>query len=266
MNYKEICEAVCVVAQQAGDYIARQREVFSFDRVEFKGAHDMVSYVDKESERMIVAALREIIPDADFITEEGTAERNDGRWKWVIDPLDGTTNFIHGLPPYCVSIALMEDERLVVGVVYEVTLGELFYAWEGGERAFLNGRPIRVSTVKKAENALVAIGFAHGTRDRVADFLDEIAYYKQHTDGVRRLGSATADLVYVACGRLDVFSQVKLSAWDVAAGAFIAQKAGAFVTDYAGGGNFLFGGEIIAANPLIHGEFLKAIQTLHHLR
>ena len=118
MNYKEICEAVCAVAQQAGGYIARQREVFSFDRVEFKGAHDMVSYVDKESERMIVAALREIIPDSGFITEEGTADRSDGYRRWVIDPLDGTTNFVHGLPPYCVSIALMEEERLVMGVVY----------------------------------------------------------------------------------------------------------------------------------------------------
>ena len=138
----------------------------------------------------------------------------------------------------------------------------MFYAWEGGEGAFLNGRPIRVSTVEKAENALVAIGFAHGARDQIAGFLSEINYYQQHTDGVRRLGSATADLVYVACGRFDVFSQMKLSAWDVAAGAFIAQKAGALVTDYAGGGNFLFGGEIVAANPSIHGEFLKIIQTL----
>ena len=266
MNYKEICETVCAVAQQAGGYIARQREDFSFDRVEFKGAHDMVSYVDREAERMIVAALREIIPDAGFITEEGTAEQKGEHRKWVIDPLDGTTNFVHGLPPYCVSIALMEEDRPVMGVVYEITLDELFYAWEGGEGAFLNGRPIRVSAVEKMENALVAIGFSHGTRDYIADFMNAVAYYQYHTDGVRRLGSAAADLVYVACGRFDVFSQEKLAAWDVAAGALIAQKAGAIVTDCAGGGNFLFGGEIVAANPLIHGEFLKTIRTLHPLR
>ena len=264
MDYKELCEKVCAVAQQAGGYIARQREDFSFDRIEFKGAHDMVSYVDREAERMIVAALREMTPDAGFITEEGTAGAQGERRKWVIDPLDGTTNFVHGVPPYCVSIALMEEERLVVGVIYEVTLGELFYAYEGGSGAFLNGRPIRVSAIGKMEHALVAVGFAHGTRyhDHITAFLKEMGFYQSHTDGVRRLGSAAIHLAYVACGRFDVFSQVRLSPWDVAAGALIAQKAGAVVTDCAGGGNFLFGGEILAANPVIHGEFLRTVQAL----
>ena len=258
-DYQVICKQVCKVARQAGEYIAAQRKHFSFSDVEFKGVHNLVSYVDKESEKMVVAALGEILPGSGFITEEGTASSHGERFQWVIDPLDGTTNFVHGLPPYCVSIALMEEGKVVVGVVYEVTHGELFYAWKGSD-AFLNGEKITCSKVDKLENALVAVGFSYATITEVEDFLDVIAYYQRNTDGIRRVGSATVDLVYVACGRVDAFSQVKLSAWDVAAGAFIAQQAGAVVTDYAGGDDFIFGREIVAANPLVYDEFIKTVK------
>ena len=258
-DYKTICERVCEVARKAGEYIDSQRKHFSFSDVEFKGVHNMVSYVDKESERMIVEALREILPGSGFITEEGTASCRGERFRWVIDPLDGTTNFVHGLPPYCVSIALMEGEEVVAGVVYEVTHRELFHAWKGSD-AYLNGERIVCSKVDRLENALIAVGFSYATIAEVEDFLDGIAYYQRTTDGIRRVGWATADLGYVACGRVDAFSQVKLSAWDVAAGAFIAQRAGAVVTDYSGGGNFIFGREIVAANPLVYDEFIKTVK------
>lgn len=134
--------SVCEIVREAGEYIARQRETFTFADIEFKGTQNMVSYVDKQTEMMIVSRLRELTPEAGYITEEGTIEASeDASLRWIVDPLDGTTNFIHGLAPYCVSIGLLEDDELVVGVVYEVNLREMFYAWKGSA-AYLNGREI----------------------------------------------------------------------------------------------------------------------------
>ncbi|MCD7970194.1 MAG: inositol monophosphatase [Alistipes sp.] len=257
-DYKQICSRVCEIARAAGAFIADQRKTFTFDKVEFKGAHNLVSYVDKEAEMMIVAGLESLVPGAGFITEEGTAKGNDGRMQWVIDPLDGTTNFVHGLPPYCVSIALMDGPEVVLGAVYEVTLGELFCAWKDSA-AYLNGEPIRVSKVDSMDHALIAVGFSYGALAGDESFLGKIAWYQRNTDGIRRIGSATADLVYVACGRFDAFCQVNLSPWDVAAGAFIARQAGAVVTDYCGGPDYIFGRQIVAANPLIYPEFIKTV-------
>ncbi len=258
MNYEELCGKVREIALRAGRYIAAQRETFTFDKVEFKGAHNLVSYVDKQTEQMVIAALRELLPEAGFIAEEGSATYKGERYKWVIDPLDGTTNFVHGLPPYCVSLALMDGDEVVVGVIYEVTLGEMFYAWKDSD-AYLNGRKITVSKVDQLENALIAIGFSYSALTGSEGFLDKIAWYQLHTDGIRRLGSAAADLAYFACGRVDAFTHVRLSPWDVAAGALIAERAGAVVTDFSGGRNFIFGGEIVAANPMLYDEFVKTL-------
>lgn len=258
VDYKKICTQTCEAAKKAGEYIASQRESFSFSDVEFKGAHNLVSYVDKQAEEMIVASLRKILPEAGFITEEGTAVSAGEKYKWIVDPLDGTTNFVHGLPPYCVSIALMEGHEIVVGVVYEVVLKEMFHAWKGSD-AYLNGKQCKVSSVGKMEHALIAIGFSYAALEGMPGFLDTLASYQKNTDGIRRIGSATADLVYVACGRVDAFCQIYLAPWDVAAGAFIAQRAGAIVSDNSGGGDFIFGKEIVAATPAIYGEFMKTI-------
>lgn len=258
LDYQDICARTRDVAKEAGEYIASQRETFSFEDVEFKGAHNLVSYVDKQAEIMIVDGLRRILPEAGFITEEGTAVSGGEQYQWIIDPLDGTTNFIHGLPPYCVSIALMKDEEVVVGAVYEITLKEMFWAWKGSD-AYLDGKPFRTSEVDSMEHALVAVGFSYSALEGIPGFLDTVASYQRNTDGIRRLGSATADLVYVACGRVDAFCQVNLAPWDVAAGAFIAQRAGAVVSDNSGGGDFIFGKQIVAAAPGIYEEFMKTI-------
>lgn len=257
-DYGKLCNEVCLAAREAGKYIAEQRKTFSFGSVEFKGAHNLVSYVDKEAERMLVEIVSEIVPEAGFITEEGTATDQGQRMKWVIDPLDGTTNFVHGLPPYCVSIAMMDGPEVVVGVVYEVTLRETFYAWKGSA-AYLDGEVITASDVRSMDHALIAVGFSHSALKGVPGFLDKVSWYQVNTDGIRRVGSAAADLVYVACGRFDAFCQVNLSPWDVAGGAFIAQRAGAVVTDNSGGDDFIFGREIVAANRHIHPEFLKTV-------
>jgi myo-inositol-1(or 4)-monophosphatase len=210
---------------------------------------------------MIVEKLRELFPDgeAGFITEEGGAICNGERMRWIIDPLDGTTNFIHGLPPYCVSIALMDGQEVVVGVVYEVTHSELFCAWQGSE-AFLNGKPIRASKATKVDNALIAIGFSYAESARSQEWLDRIKTYQENSDGVRRLGSAAADAVYVACGRFDAFVQSGLAAWDIAAAALIVERAGARVSDFGGGSNYIFGGEFIAAAPLVYDEFMTTVR------
>lgn len=260
MDYQEICKRVCDVAREAGEYIAGQRELFSFSDVEFKGTtQNMVSYVDKQAEKMIVDRLRLLMPHAGYITEEGTATARKEELRWVIDPLDGTTNFIHGLPPYCVSIGLMKGEEPVMGVVYEITLREMFYTWKGA-KSYLNDKEISVSKIQSMENALIAIGFSYATLSEVDDFLDSISFFQKNTNGIRRLGSAAADLAYVACGRFDAFCHVRLMPWDVAAGALIARNAGAAVTDYSGGDNFVFGGEIIASNPYIYPEFKKHVR------
>lgn len=257
MDYKSLCMSVCDIAKEAGAYIKEQRECFSFDKVEFKGFNDLVSYVDKSAEQLIVGKLRELLPVCGFITEEGTASADDEEFKWIIDPLDGTTNFVHGLPPYCVSIGLLRGQELVVGVVYEITLDEMFYAWQGSD-AFLNGKKIEVSKTPTLEQSLIAMGFSYA--ENIDTVLPQIAYYQKHTGGIRRLGSAAAYLAYLACGRFDAFSHLNLSPWDVAGGALIAERAGAIVSDYSGGKNYLFGQQMVAANPLVYAEFLKTVK------
>lgn len=260
VDYQEICRRVCEIAREVGEYISGEQAGFSFSRVEFKGVQNMVSYVDKEAERRIVERLRLLIPHSGFITEEGTAVPGREEFKWVVDPLDGTTNYIHGLPPYCVSIALMHGEELVVGVIYEITLGEMFYSWKGAN-SYLNDAAIHVSGIDTLEHSLIGAGFSYPTNLEVSDFLDLIAYFQKNTNGIRRLGSAAADLAYVACGRFDGFYHVRLAPWDVAAGALIVRNAGGVVKDYSGGNNFIFGREIIASNPYIYPQFSRVVRS-----
>lgn len=264
MNYNEICEQVCSIARQAGAYIASEREVFDARNVEYKGDQNLVSYVDKQAERMIVSRLGDLIAQAAIIGEEGTADDNDmnlpnASHTWVIDPLDGTTNFIHGMPPYCVSIALMEADQVVVGVIYIVTSDECYYAWQGS-KAYMNGREIRVSEVAKIENSLVISGLAYNLTDQEqSDTMRLFDHFNRHTNGARRIGSAAANLAYVASGKADCFYQVNLSSWDVAAGVLIVKQAGGRVTDYNGGDDCVFGKQLIATNNLLYTEFKNLI-------
>lgn len=261
MDYKGICLEVCEIAREAGHYIAIERKQFSTERIEYKGAQNLVSYVDKTAEKMIVERLKRLLPESGFITEEETETAVSQHFTWIIDPLDGTTNFVHGLPPYCVSIGLMEGSEMVVGVVYEVTLDELFYAWKGSE-AWLNGQKIHCSACEKLDNALVAVGFSYASNETMERHLAQIAFFQRSSNGVRRIGSSTADLVYVAAGRFDVFFQTRLSPWDVAAGALIAERAGAVVTDYEGGGDYVFGTGIVAVAPGLRDEFMETLGKL----
>ena len=249
-TYKELCLFACDVARSTGKFMAEERVGFDSSKIEFKGVHDLVSYVDKESEKRIIAALQIVLPESGFIAEEGTCSKRGERFNWVIDPLDGTTNYIQGVPIYAVSIGLLDGDELVLGVVYEVGRQECFYAWKDGG-AYLNNQPIRVSTRNNMNNALLATGFPYSDFSRMDEYLELLKLTMTNARGVRRLGSAATDLAYVACGRFDAFWEYDLKPWDVAAGAVIVKEAGGVVTDYKGGNDYLFGKEIVASNGLL---------------
>ena len=254
MNLENICIEVQNIAKSAGKFIAGEREKFDLKNIEVKGKANFVSYVDKQAEELIIEALRRLIPESGFIAEEGTAGSSNEKYKWIIDPLDGTTNFIHGLPPFAVSIALMEDDELVLGVVYEVTQNECFYAWKGSN-AYLNGNVIRVTTASTTADSLIATGFPYSAMDMLDPFIISMRYFMIHSHGLRRLGSAATDLAYVAAGRFEAFYEHGLKPWDVAAGAVILRQAGGIVSDFNGSDKFLFNGEIVASNQAYYKEF-----------
>ena len=259
IKLEEICKSVIELATNTGEFIREQRKHFSADKIETKGLHDFVSYVDKEAEKILVNGLAKLLPEAGFIAEEGTGEPKSNGLNWIIDPLDGTTNFIHGLPPYCISIALANDKTILLGLIYEVTLNECFYAWGNG-KAYLNGNEIRVSNTQAVNDSLIATGFPYYDYTRIEPFLKSMAHFMRSSHGLRRLGSAATDLAYVACGRFEAFYEHGLRAWDVAAGAFIVEMAGGKVTGFTGERNFVFGRELLAGNTSGHNGLLKVMQ------
>lgn len=242
------------VAKKVGAFIRKERQHFDIDRIEHKGFNDLVSYVDKEAEKQIVESLTGILPEAGFITEEGTNSTLAEVYNWVIDPLDGTTNFVHGIPFFAVSIALMAKNELILGVVYEVNRHECFYAMKGGG-AFCNDTKIKVSAAPNLSSSLIATGFPYHNFDLIDRYLNSMKSLMEKTHGLRRMGSAAVDLCYVAAGRTEGFFEYNLNSYDVAAGALIVQEAGGTVTDFAGGDDFVFGRKIIASNGRIHPEF-----------
>lgn len=258
-TYKDLCLQTCEIARNSGKIMAEERKNFDASKIESKGMHDLVSYVDKESEKRIITELQKLLPESGFIAEEGTNDTRGERFNWVIDPLDGTTNFIQGVPVYCVSIGLLDGDELVVGVVYEVGRDECFYAWKNGG-AYLNGEKITVSDRSDIHDALLATGFPYSDFSRIEEYIEFLRWAMKNARGVRRLGSAAADLAYVACGRFDAFWEYDLKPWDVAAGSLLVKEAGGMVSDYSGGDNYLFGREIVASNSLINRTVLDKIK------
>lgn len=261
MEYKELCTKVIDIAKNVGGFIRSERNKVTADEIETKGTQSFVTYVDKHSEKMLVEKLLELIPRSGFIVEEETIDKKDDEWTWIIDPLDGTTNFIHGVPPFAISIGLMRHGEAVLGVVYEITLDECFYAWKDGG-AFLNGEPIKVSSTGKVIDSLIATGFPYYDFSRLEAFMHSMEYFFRNSHGVRRLGSAATDLAYVACGRYEAFYEYSLSSWDVYAGALIVEEAGGVVADFSGGKNYVFGKELVAANKNVFPEFQQVVENI----
>lgn len=262
MDLQKIEKAVIETCRTVGQFIRTEGGSFDRSRIEFKGSgfNNLVSYVDKQAERQLVSSLQKIFPPAGFITEEGTIESsNKLEYHWIIDPLDGTTNFLHGLPLYAISIGLARNNTPILGVVYHVSTDECFHAIDGG-KAYCNEQQIRVSSIEHLRDGLLATGFPYYHLDKSDVYLDIIKDFLAISHGIRRLGSAAIDLTFVACGRLEGFFEYNLNPWDVAAGAFIVERAGGKVTDFNGGNNYLFGGELCASNKTMHEEMLQVIK------
>jgi myo-inositol-1(or 4)-monophosphatase len=258
MHLEDITKQVVELSKQVGDFIRQERKKFNNDDIEYKGTNDLVSYVDKGAEEQIVAALEKILPEAGFITEEKTKNNIGPRYTWIIDPLDGTTNFIHGLPVFSVSIALQEYDELVMGVVYEVNQDECFYACKGGP-AYLNGKEIHVTRSKKIADTLLATGFPYYDFDKQRAYIEMFAELMRGCHGIRRLGSAAVDLAYTACGRFDAYYEYNLNSYDMAAGIVIVRQAGGEVVNFSGGTNLFDTREVVATNGIITQELLDVI-------
>ena len=286
--------SVCEIARRAGAYIREERSKFSLESVERKHAHDYVSYVDKGSERLIVSALRELLPEAGFITEEGTADlegaevrgcggaRNDcGRSNlvppyprtptppllWVVDPLDGTTNFIHQFAPYAVSIALLQGREVLIGVVYEICADECFYAWKGGgafvsrsEERGVRCERLHVSS-QKIQDALLCLQLPYNSEAYKPTIQRLIDSFYGNVGSIRMCGSAAMALCYVACGRLDGYAEQYIGQWDYMAGSLIVMEAGGTVTDYSGSSDFTQGNSVVATNGIIQKDLLTVITS-----
>jgi myo-inositol-1(or 4)-monophosphatase len=257
-DLKIICSEIEKAAHETALYIRKESEGFDITRAEKKGFNDFVSYVDKESEKMLVKKLSKVLPEAGFITEEGTLTKKGIRYCWVIDPLDGTTNFVHGIHPYAISIGLTEYDEVVAGVVYEVSGNEVFTAWKNGG-SWLNGKSIHVSNANNLRDSLIATGFPYYDFKNLSRFMDCLSYMCVNTHGIRRLGSASIDLAYVACGKFDAFYEYSLHPWDVAAGIILVREAGGRVSDFSGGEKNLTGEEIVAANNSVFSTFLEIV-------
>lgn len=234
--------------------------------IAYKGAIDLVTTVDRESERLIVDVLQRAFPDHSILAEEGTDRRQPSNpYLWLIDPLDGTTNFAHGYPQFCVSLALQYKSEVILGLVYDPVHDECFRAIRGFG-ATLNDQPIAISQSAELDKSLLATGFPYDHRDFADFYLGYFRAFMIRCQGIRRGGSAALDLCYLAAGRLDGFWELKLKPWDTAAGALIVTEAGGLLSDFSGNPFTIWGQETLASNRLIHDEMVSIARTIGNAR
>ncbi len=258
MDLKALNLEVNELCLRAGKYIAGEQQGLSAGDIDIKGLHDYVTRVDKRSEEMLVEGLGKLLPGSGFLVEEQTVKDEGKAYTWVVDPLDGTTNFIHGLPAFSISVALVHNGRVILGTILDIPAGECYYAWDSSP-AFMNGSEIRVSGSTSLTGSLIATGFPFRYFDRQQEYLEVMAYLMRNTSGIRRFGSAAIDLAWVARGRFDGFWEYGLKPWDVAAGSFILQRAGGKCADFTGGNDYIYGGEIVCGNPEVFAALLKVV-------
>jgi len=230
--------------------------------IDYKGAIDLVTETDRQCERTIVGILTSHFPEHSILAEEETLlERHENSYRWIVDPLDGTTNFAHGYPHFCVSIALEQEGEVILGLVYDPLRHECFRAIKD-HGATLNGQSIRCSTIDDLDKALLATGFPYDRREHADYYLSYFNAFLTRCQGIRRDGSAALDLCYVACGRIDGYWELKLKPWDVAAGSLIVAEAGGSLSDYHGQPFDIRGGETLAANALIHAQMARIVAAI----
>ncbi len=259
MNLENTTRQVIELVKTVGDFIREEAGKVKSEDIEIKFHNNLVSYVDTTSEKRLVAGLKNILPNSGFIGEEGTVALSDHDYQWIIDPLDGTTNFLHNIPSYAISVALAYKGVMQIGVVYELNLKECFYAWKGGG-AFLNDLPIAVSKTNNMKAAFFSTGFPYYDFEIIEPYIEVLKYLMLNTKGIRRLGAAAVDLCYVACGRYDAYFEHSLHAWDVAAGSLIVTEAGGTVSDFNGEGDYIYGRKIVATNQVLNQQTMQLIQ------
>lgn len=242
-----------------GKWILEARQNFSTQDIEVKTKNSLVSYVDRTAEEKLIESLQKMLPEAGFLAEEGTVIKNNPELQWIIDPLDGTTNFIHNLPVYAVSIGLEHEGKVVLGVVYDIPRDDLYYAVKG-QGAYCNKNPIHVSSTTRIEEALIATGFPYSAFSYVEQYLKVFKSFMLQSRGIRRLGSAALDLCYLAKGRFDGFFEYNLSPWDVAGGVIIIQEAGGIISTFEGDENYVHGRSITGAcTEILHHKMLEIL-------
>lgn len=256
-----LIETMITAARAAGDELERDFAALATLEIQRKGPADFFSAADLKAEKTVQAHLQAAYPDYGFLGEEGGLINGDARRVWMVDPLDGTTNFLRGLPLWAVNIALAEDGKPIAGVTYVPPTKEMFWA-ERGAGAWLNDEPIRVSPVTRLEEALLGVGIPFAGKPRQEQFVAEMGRLTPRVAGIRRLGAGAVDLVYVACGRLDAFWEQSVSAWDMAAGAIIVEEAGGVVTNTIGQPLDVMGGTVLGCTPAVHAELVKALAPI----
>lgn len=256
MQEHQLLSQVASISSNIGQWMLQQR--VSPELIETKSLNNLVSFVDKGAEERFLTGLSTLIPEAGFIAEEGSGSMNQSGLNWIIDPLDGTTNYLHGIPAWCTSVALIDGSELILGVIHDPNRNETFTAYRD-QGAALNGTSFRVSEEKKLSQSLIATGFPYDDFGRQEEYLDLLGFLTKNTRGIRRLGSAALDLAYVAHGRFELFYEYGLNPWDVAAGILIVQEAGGRVSCFDGSNNPIFGDDILASNGFTHDEMMRAI-------
>lgn len=258
---EEFLRIAVSAARSAGEIILGNIGKISRKDIGRKQAADFVTRVDRESEKVIIETIRKRFPHHLFLAEESLREAETDQYRWIIDPLDGTTNFIHQYPVFSVSIALEYEGQIILGVILDPLKKELFTA-QKGRGALLNDRPVRISGIKEMKDSLITTGFPFRQKDMTDLYLRLFRNVFKKVSDLRRAGSAALDLAYLACGRCEGFFEIGLSPWDVAAGAILIKEAGAIITDFGGGQNYLFTGNIIAGVPEVHGKLLKEVRRV----
>lgn len=245
-------------AKKAG--LILKKNIGKAHSIEFKGAIDIVTEMDKKAEDLIIKTIKKEFPEHGILTEESSEQKTGSEYRWIIDPLDGTTNYSHGFPVFCVSIALERNGEIMLGVVYNPMLKELFTA-EKGKGAYLNNKKIKVSNIKELTKSLLATGFPYDVRTSKRNNIANFANFAVKAQAIRRAGSAALDMCYVACGRFDGFWELKLKPWDTAAAMLIIKEAGGMVTDFNGGSFSFSSSETLASNGLIHADMISVLQN-----
>jgi myo-inositol-1(or 4)-monophosphatase len=256
MDTEKYLEEARFIARKAGKML--KENIDTSAEVQFKGLVDLVTDFDNRAQKMIFEYLSDRFPDHDFLGEEDLKQERGREFRWIIDPLDGTTNYAHGFPIFCVSIALEQEGDVLMGVVYDPMRDEMFSAVKD-EGARLDGKALHVSRVDDLNKSLVATGFPYDIRESEVNNIDHFNHFLVRVQAIRRCGSAAMDLCYIACGRFDGFWELKLHPWDVAAGALVVQEAGGRITDFQNREFSVFGSEILATNGLIHDQMVEVL-------